>query len=473
MTASSVSAQSLISTRRGKAMLALLCAVGFIDFIDGPSLNVALPSIRHALAFSLAGLQWVPSAYLVTFGGFAMVGGRMADLYGRRRMLLWGIVLVGIASVVGGFAPSAGVLVGARLSQGVGAALTVPAALSILTTRFDGAARTKALAVWGTVASGSFAASNVMGGIVTEWLGWRWVLAVIAMACALLMWPALRLLGRDAAAGRGAGAQFDTVGAVTATVGTLVVMYAVVTASQLSWQRGVVLALIGVTLLGLFAVNERRNGNPLVPRELVSLKGLVCADLAQLGMYASYLSMFFVLTLFMQNVLHYGALVTGLAYLPLNFGVSAAALAAPRVIERVGTRPVIVAGAVIAGCGMAWLSRLPLGGGYVRDLLPGLLAVAVGAGAAYVGVATAATWVAGDQAGVAAAILSAAQAIGGAVGLAVCATVVGSSTNNSLAAHVAAGPALDAGLRAGLLVSLALLVVAACFAARATQTRGE
>src|SRR5205085_1259418 len=191
---------SFLATRQGKLTLALLCAVAFLDFVDASIVNIALPSIRRALHFSVAGLQWVPSAYLLTYGGFMLLGGRAADLLGRRRILISGIVLIGVSSLVGGFAQSPGVLVGARLAQGLGAAMTLPAALSILTTAFkEGKDRNAALGVWGGVGGLASAVGVLLGGLLTEGPGWRWVMFVNPIACALVLPAVYRLIGADRA----------------------------------------------------------------------------------------------------------------------------------------------------------------------------------------------------------------------------------------------------------------------------------
>src|SRR5213593_3389111 len=225
---------SFLATRRGKLTLALLCAVAFLDFVDASIVNIALPSIRRALHFSVAGLQWVPSAYLLTYGGFMLLGGRAADLLGRRRILVAGVLVIGLSSLVGGFAQSAGVLVGARLAQGVGAAMTLPAALSILTTTFkEGSDRNTALGVWGGVAGLASAAGVLLGGLLTEGPGWRWVMFVNPIAAVLVLVGTFRLISGDRPRGR--LANFDFPGAALVTGGMLLLVYTLVEAPDHGW----------------------------------------------------------------------------------------------------------------------------------------------------------------------------------------------------------------------------------------------
>src|SRR5205807_2615175 len=225
---------SFLATRRGKLTLALLAAVAFIDFVDASIVNVALPSIRRALDFSVQGLQWVPSAYLLTYGGFMLLGGRAADLLGRRRILVSGIVLIGVSSLIGGLAGSSGVLVGARLAQGLGAAMTLPAALSILTTTFkEGADRHTALGIWGAVAGIASAVGVLLGGLLTEGPGWRWVMFVNPIAVVLVLGAILQLIPPDRPRAR--VTNFDALGAVLATSGMLLLVYALVKAPTVGW----------------------------------------------------------------------------------------------------------------------------------------------------------------------------------------------------------------------------------------------
>jgi EmrB/QacA subfamily drug resistance transporter len=470
-----VQEQSFLATRRGKLTLALLCSIAFLDFVDASITNVALPSIRHSLHFSVEGLQWIPSAYLLTYGGFMLLGGRLADLFGRRRVLAGGIVLIGISSLVGGFAQSAGVLVGARLAQGVGAALTLPAALSILTTKFaEGKDRNTALGAWGGTGGLASAAGVLLGGLLVEGPGWRWVMFVNPIACALVLVPVFRLV--DGERGRRRVGSFDALGALLVTGGMLLLVYALVRAPVVGWGTARTIGELAgaLALLAAFVLNELRQRSPLAPLSIFRINGLGFSNVTQLVAFAGFLALFFFLTLYMQNILGYSAIQTGLAYLPLCFAVAVSAGVASQLLSRVGTRPVIVVGAVVAAGGLYWLSRIPVGGSYVADLLPGLLVLALGAGGVFVGVTTAANaGVPADKAGLAAALLNASQQLGGALGLAIFSAVSTSRTNHLLSAGTPSPHALTSGFQRALLIGSIFVLASAVIALRATNTRGE
>jgi EmrB/QacA subfamily drug resistance transporter len=466
---------SFLATRRGKLTLALLAAVAFLDFVDASIVNVALPSIRRDLGFSEQGLQWVPSAYLLTYGGFMLLGGRAADLLGRRRILVAGTALIGVSSLVGGFAGSAGVLVGARLAQGLGAAMMLPAALSILTTTFrEGSDRNKALGVWGAVGGLASAAGVLLGGLLTEGPGWRWVMFVNPLASVLVLGAIFWLLSGDRRRAR--LADFDSLGAILATGGMLLLVYALVEAPNVGWGTTRTIGELAgaLSLLTAFVINERRIKNPLAPLSVFRINGLAFSDATQLIAFAGFLAMFFFLTLYMQNVLGYSAIQTGVAYLPVTAGAAVAAGASSQLLTRTGTRPVIVAGSLIAAGGVYYLSRIPVGGSYVTDLLPGMTVMSIGLGAVFVGVTTAANaGVPADKAGLAAALLNASQQLGGALGLAIFSAIATSHTSHLLASHTPPADALTAGFQRALLASSLFLVAAAVVALRATNTRSE
>ncbi len=466
---------SYLSTPRGKLTLALLCSIAFLDFVDAPIVNIALPSIRHALHFSVASLQWVPSGYLLTYGGFMLLGGRFADLLGRRRILIGGIAMIGISSLIGGFANSSAVLVGARLGQGLGAAMTLPAALSILTTTFkEGKDRHTALGIWGGVGGLASAIGVLLGGLLTQGPGWRWVMFVNPIACVFVLGGVLRLIASDGE--RKKLENFDLLGALLATGGMLLLVYTLVKAPSVGWgkMRTIGELAIAVGLLVGFVINEVRHRNPLAPLSIFRINGLAFADVTQLVAFAGFLAMFFFLTLYMQSVLHYSPIQTGVAYLPVCFVIGGSAGAASQVLTRVGTRPVIVAGAVLAAGGIYWLSQIPVGGSYVSDLLPGMVIMSLGMGPMFVGVTTAAnSGVPADKAGLAAALINASQQLGGALGLAIFTALATSETAHLLASHTPPVVALNSGLQRGLLASSIFLLASAFIALRATNTRGE
>jgi EmrB/QacA subfamily drug resistance transporter len=465
---------STLATRHGKLVLALLCAVAFLDFVDASIVNVALPDIRSDLHFSVQGLQWVPSGYLLTYGGFMLLGGRVADLLGRRRVLASGTTLIGMASLAGGLANDAGLLVAARLAQGVGAALMLPAALSILTTTFrEGTDRHKALGAWGGVGGLASAVGVFLGGVLTEGPGWRWVMLVNPIACLLVLPAVFRLLPDDRRRAR--RGEFDVLGATLATSGMLLLVYALVKAPDDGWgaARTIVEFAGAATLLAAFLIVEHRGHSPLLPLSTLRIKGLVAANITQLIALAGMISMFFFLTLYMQNVLGYSPIQTGASYLPLCVVVGIAAGVASSLLARVGTRPLIVAGSLIASGGVFWLSRIPVDGSYLTDLLPGMLVMAVGLGLVFVAVTTAANaGVPADKAGLAAALVNASQQVGGALGLAVLSAVATSRTQHELTTGQPVPSSLTAGFGRALFVGSIFLLGAAVIGLRTHNARG-
>jgi EmrB/QacA subfamily drug resistance transporter len=466
---------SFLATRRGKLTLALLAAVAFIDFVDSTLVNVALPSIRRDLGFSTQDLQWVPSGYLLTYGGFLLLGGRAADLLGRRWILVAGTALLGVSSLIGGLAGSSGVLVGARLAQGLGAALMLPAALSLLTTTFkEGSDRNAALGVWGAVAGLSAAAGVLLGGLLTEGPGWRWVMFVNPLAVVLVLGATFWLIRGERHHAR--LADFDLLGAILVTGGMLLLVFTLVKAPDQGWgSTRIIVELAGaLALLAAFLINERRNKNPLLPLSIFRIRGLAAADATQLIAVAGLFAAIFFLTLYMQNVLHYSPIQTGVAYLPLTLGIAVTAAVSSQLLARTGTRPVIVAGAVVAAAGLYWLSHIPVHGSYFTDLLPGMIVTSIGVGAVFVAVTTAANaGVPAGLAGLAAALVNASYQIGGALGLAIFSAVAASRTSDLLASHTSQAEALTSGFQRAILASSIFLVAAAVVALRITNTRGE
>ena len=461
---------SFLSTGRGKLILLLLCGVAFLDLVDASIVNVALPAIREDLHFSTQGLQWVPSGYLLTYGGFMLLGGRAADLFGRRRVLVAGTTVFGVASLAGGFANDAGLLVGARLVQGIGAALMMPAALSLLTTTFkEGSDRTKAFGAWGAVAGLASAVGVLAGGLLTDGPGWRWVMFVNPPFCLVILFGAVRMFEADGK--RVSVRGLDLVGAFLATAGMLLLVFGLVKAPDQGWgSLRTVLELAGAgVLLVLFVVNERFSRNPLLPLSIFRIRGLVAADVTQLVGVAGFISFFFFLTLYMQNVEGYSPIRAGLAYVPITVAVGIGAGTAPRLVAKVGTRPVVVVGAAVASTGIFLLAQLKVHGSYVSGLLPGMVIMAIGLGFLFVGISTAANaGVPHHQAGLAAALLNASQQVGGALGLAIFAAVSTARLNHELKHGTAPAAAMTSGLSWAL---TACAIAVACAAVIALRTR--
>jgi len=464
---------SLLRTRMGVLTLLLLSGIQFMDVADTSIVNVALPSIQHSLHFSQQNLQWVASGYILTYGGFLLLGGRAADLLGRRRVLVAGLLWFAVCSLGGGLAQSQGLLIAARIAQGVGAAIMAPAALSILTTTFrEGKDRNTALGIWGAISAIGAAVGVSLGGLLAEGPGWRWVLFVNLPIVALSLLATFRLLPGDRRQAQ--SGEFDLQGSLLATGGMLLLVFALIRAPVVGWgSTQTILELAGAAaLLGAFAVNELRATNPLFPFSILRVKGLVAADITQLVAFAGFLSMFFFVTLYMQEVLGFSPIEAGLAYLPVTAAFAVSAGITTQLIARVGTRPVVVGGAMIAAAGIYWLSRAPVHGTYAADVLPGLLTMPLGAGAVFVGVTIAANaGVPAHQAGLAAALLNAARQVGSALGLAIFSAIATSRTQHLLATHTSRAAALTAGYQQALLVSSIFVLAAAVIALRSSDTR--
>jgi EmrB/QacA subfamily drug resistance transporter len=471
---SDTDARLVLRSRLGAIILALLCAVQFLDIADSAIVNVALPSIQHSLDFSQQNLQWVASGYILTYGGFLLLGGRLGDLLGRRRMLLIGLAVFGVSSLTAGLAGSAGLLVAARLVQGTGAALMAPAALSELTISFrEGTDRNTALGVWGAISGVAAAAGVFLGGVITQGPGWRWVFFVNPPICVVVAAGALLLLAKDHGGRTGATA-FDSQGAVLVTGGMLLLVYGLVRAPVAGWGSiQTIFTLTGSAIvLTAFVLNELRSRNPLVPLAILRVKGLVAADLTQLIAFTGFFSMFFYATLYMQEILHYSPLKAGAAYLPITAGFAVAGGIAAQLVTRIGSRPVVVVGCLIAAAGIYYVSRVPLHGSYASDLLPGFLVMSLGAGSVFVSVTAAANaGVPSDKAGLAAGLLNSSQQIGSALGLAILSAVAITRTNHLIAAQVSPVAASDVGYHQALLVGSILMAAAALVALRIGNTR--
>jgi EmrB/QacA subfamily drug resistance transporter len=466
---------SFLSTRTGVVTLVLLCAVQFLDVVDGSIVNVALPSIQHDLGFSQQNLQWVATGYVLTYGGFLLLGGRAADLLGRRRMLIAGVLLFSACSLAAGLARDETTFIGARLAQGVGAALMAPAALSLITTSFrEGVDRHKALGIWGAISGLAAAAGVFLGGVLSDGPGWRWVFFVNLPVCALILVGAFRLLSGERP--HRPNAHFDVLGAILATGGMLLLVYALINAPDHGWGTARTLGELATAglLLAAFVVNERRSRNPLVPLSIFRVRGLAVADATQLMAFAGFYAVFFFLTLYTQNILGWSPIQAGAAYLPVTVGLGVSATISPRLFARFGTRPVIFVGAMVSAAGIYDLSRIPLHGGYLADLLPGLVVMSLGLGAIFVGATVAANaGVPADRAGLAAGLLNTSLQLGIAVGLAIFSALATARTNDLLAIPASRPDALVAGYARALTGAAVFLVIAGLISLRTVNSRGE
>src|SRR3954467_3415040 len=402
------------ATRRKWFALALLCTVQFMVVLDIAVVNVALPSIQKDLGFSQENLQWVISAYALLFGGFLLLGGRAADLLGRRRVFLAGLVLFTVASLLSGFAWSQGSLIGARALQGLGAAIISPAALSILTTTFaEGPERTTALGAWGAVGAFGAVAGVLLGGVLTDLLSWQWIFFVNAPVGvgAFVLAPVLLDESRDATA-----SSFDLPGAALVTSGLVVLVYGITQANDYGWGSIQTFGFFAaaLTLLAGFVAWEARTRDPLMPLSIFRLRTLVGANVAGLILGTVLFAMFLMLTLYMQDVLGYSPLRTGVAYLAVaGTAIIWSALAA-QLVTRVGVKRVLVVGMTFLTAGLAFFTQVSVGGSYAEDLLPGFLVIAVGMGFSFVPISIAAlAGVRESQAGLASGLINTSQQIGG------------------------------------------------------------
>jgi EmrB/QacA subfamily drug resistance transporter len=430
--------------RRFKA-LALLCTATFMVILDAQIVILALPSIEAALDFSPGGAQWVLSGYLLSFGGLLLLGGRAADLLGRRRVFMVGTALFLFASVVCGFAWSGWVLVAARVVQGVSAAIMAPSALSILMSTFaEGAERNKALGIWSGVGGVGATAALLIGGPLTDALGWQWIFFInIPVAVGLLVLSPV-LLGESREPGR---RRFDPAGATTITAGLVLLVYAVVEAPEAGWTSAQTIGLLigSAALLALFVHVEKRSAAPLVPLRLLTSRTLVGGNLVMfvLGMLAFGTSL--VLSLYAQQVLRYSPLVFGLGTAVMTVMAVVGSMAGQAIVTRTGLRTVAATGMVLLGAGCLLLSRVSVNGSYAGDILAGLIIFGPGLGACFVAASIAAlTGVAEHESGVASGINTAAFQIGGALGVAITTTVAVSYTVGSEPL-----PALTSGYQAG------------------------
>ncbi len=465
-------------SRRRWIVLALLVAAQFMVVLDVAIVNVALPSIKTDLHFSQVSLQWVITAYTILFGGVLMLGGRLADLLGRRRLFMIGLALFTSFSLLDGLAWSEGSLIAFRAAQGLGAALLSPAALSILTTTFsEGRERNLALGIWGAVSGSGAAAGVLLGGALTSGLGWSWIffinvpvgVSVIALAPFLLRESRADLSHRH----------FDLAGATSITAGLMLLVYALTRAAEHGWgsAASIVMLAVAAALIGGFFVIESRSKAPLLPLRMFRLRTLSGSNLSGLLMGAAIFSQFFLLTLYMQEVLHYSALKTGLAYIALTVTVILFSGLAQALVTRIGVRRVLPVGLVLSAVALVLFARLPVHGRYFSDLLPPFLVSGLGLALAFVPMSIGAlTGVEPSDAGVASGLINTVQQVGGAIGVAIVTTVATTVTAHYVHAHAGAsalgGAALTDGFQVAFYVLAAIAVVGAVIATLVLEGHG-
>jgi len=450
----------VVSDRRKWLALALLSAVQFMVVLDIAIVNVALPSIQVDLGFSQENLQWVISAYALVFGGFLLLGGRAADLLGRRRIFLVGTIVFTISSLLAGLAWSEASLIGARAFQGLGAAVITPAALSILSTTFvEGRERNIALGVWGAVGGFGAAAGVLMGGVLTDALSWEWIFFVNIPVglTALVLAPILLKESRDASV-----KSFDALGAVLVTSGLSSLVYAITQAATDGWLAGKTVAFFAasiVLLLGFIAW-EVRHPEPLMRFGILRTKTVTGANVAGFILGTATFSLFLMLTLYMQQVLGYSPMKTGVAYLAVAGTAIFTSAIAAQLVTRIGVKPVLVVGMTSLTAGLVYFTQVSVGGSYLADLLPGFLLIAVGLGFSFVPISIAA--LAGIQpaeAGLASGLINTSQQIGGALGIAALSTIATSRTEDAIAGGSTQAAALVSGFHGAFLAGVILAAI--------------
>jgi EmrB/QacA subfamily drug resistance transporter len=465
-----MSTQTTADRRRWIA-LAVIVTAQFMVVLDVAIVNVALPSIKDDLNFSQESLQWVITAYSILFGGALLLGGRLADLLGRRRLFMAGLILFTASSLLDGLAWSEASLITFRALQGLGAALISPAALSILTTTFqEGRERNRALGVWGAVSGSGAAAGVLLGGALTSAFSWSWIffinvpvgLAVLAVSPFLLGESRAELGHR----------KFDLPGAASITIGLMLLVYAMTRATQHGWATTETISLFvaSVALIAAFVVIEFRSTAPLLPMRLFRLRTLAGSNVAGFLLGAALFSQFFLLTLYMQQVLHYSALKTGVAYVALTLAVIIFSGVSQALALRFGVRRVLPLGLLLAAAGLVLYAQLPVDGHYFWDLFPAFLLSGIGLGLAFVPMTIGAlTGVGESDAGVASGLINTGQQVGGAIGVAAATTIATTFTTRYVDDHAGAsalgGPALTHGFAIAFYVLAGVATLAAVLSA--------
>ena len=458
----------------------------FMVVLDASIVNVALPSIQRDLHFSTSGLQWIVNAYTLTFAGFLLLGGRAADLYGRRRVFLVGLTVFTVASLLGGLAQDQAWLITARAVQGLGAAILAPATLTILTSSFpEGPARAWALGAWSAVSAAGASAGALLGGILTEFLGWRWILFVNVPVGVIALIAARRYVPESRAALH--HRHLDLGGAVTVTAGLVAIVYALVRTETYSWGSAEVLLplALGVLLLAVFLFLQARVSKaPLVPLRIFRSRFVAGGNVVMLMMFGALFGSWYFETLYMQHVLGYSPLRAGLAFLPQTVLIAAGAQVTARLVPRYGPRPLIVLGTLVAAAGLGWLAQISVSSTFVADLLGPYVLIGLGMGLAVTPIAVAGTaGVPREEAGLASGLLNTSRTVGASIGLAALATIAASRTSGVLASAAATpthtadaltqGYALAFSIAAGVLVATAMVAVATLPSLRALSRPAE
>jgi EmrB/QacA subfamily drug resistance transporter len=469
-------ARAAVDSKRWFA-LALIVVAQFMVVLDVAIVNVALPSIKTDLHFSEVDLQWVITAYSIVFGGFLLLGGRLADLLGRRRLFVIGLAVFTVSSLLDGLAWSEGSLIAFRLLQGLGAAMLSPAALSILTTTFtEGRERNLALGVWGAASGSGGAAGVLLGGALTSGLNWSWIFFV-NVPVGIAVMAATPFLLRESRADL-KHRHFDFFGAATITGGLMLLVYAMTRAAQHGWGTSSTIGLLAVAgaLIATFFVIESRSLAPLLPLRIFRLRTLTASNAAGLLMGGAIFAQFFLLTLYMQQVLHYSALKTGVAYVGLTLTIIIFSGVAQALVTRIGIRWVLPAGLTLSTVALVWFAQLPVDGRYFSNLFPPFIISGLGLALAFVPISIGGlTGVRQADAGISSGLINTTQQIGGAIGTAVATTVATTFTAHYVSSHAGvsatSGAALTHGFQVGFYVLAALAAAGAVISAVLLEAR--
>lgn len=459
-------------------ILIILALAQFMVVLDSSIVNVALPAVERAFHMSQTNLQWIVTGYTLTFGGFLLFGGRAADLFGRRRLFMIGVALFGVASLLDGLSQSGGMLIALRAAQGLAAALMSPAALSIvLVTYREGHERNTALSVWGAVASGGAAAGVLLGGIITEYWGWRWNFFINVPVSLAVLYAAWRLV--PAHESEETHNDLDLVGAISITAAMMLLVYGLVEAPSHGWTAGSTLGYLGgaVALLLVFIANELRSKHPLVPFDIFKVRNITGANLTMMPIVAGMFSTFFFASLYIQTMLGYSPVRTGFSFLIIPICIAISATQVPRLIKKTGYKPILMVSPLVVALGLFLLAHVPMHGNYLHDLLPGFVLMGLGMGATFVPITIAATsGVSGRESGLASGLLNTSQQIGGALGLAILTGVSASSAAHYAKVAYSRNGLLEAalhGYHAAFYVASAFMVGAAIVATVLLQQKGR
>jgi EmrB/QacA subfamily drug resistance transporter len=450
-----------LDPNRWKA-LAVLGIAYLMVVLDVAIVNVALPSIQRSLHFSIGGLQWVVSGYALTFGGFLLLGGRAGDLLGRRGVFSLGLAFFALTSLLCGLAVSSTMLIAGRFLQGVAGAILAPSVFSITSVTFaEGSERNKALGILGAIAGSGAAIGVLLGGILTEYAGWRWIFFVnvpIGIAALVLVPRVVRESRAD-----GLMRHFDALGATTVTASLMLFVFALTRSTTQGWSSAQTLGSLvaSAALMAAFLRVESRSRSPLVPLSIFRRRTLAGANLIGFGLGTAIFGMFFLLSLYMQDVLHFSAMTTGVGYLAVALTIVMTSAVSQALVTRVGVKPVLAAGLVLLGLGLLYFTRVSVGGSYTVDLLPGFFLIGVGGGFSFVPISIAALGgVSGSEAGLASGLINTSQQVGGALGLAVLTTVATTRTDHLAAGGAGHLAALTGGFSLAFWVGAAVAAVA-------------